>query len=198
MEGKHVADVVEAVAHVVRGEVFRRFEIDAAEVADRVVVLGAIEPPNRDAARILRRCAVDLRQGVRDPVRDEVALFLAWLEHLLLGRHHAGSELLRSGFPVLAALASQRFGLVAIEGETAGGFVRVVAIEAVLLQEGENLLVEGVVRRRDDSADELSGLGNRKLFEAPGGIEFRLLSPCANSGLRLGDVAGPPPRGKAR
>ena len=41
---EHVADVVEAVADVVAGKVGGGLEIDADQVADRVVVFGAVEP----------------------------------------------------------------------------------------------------------------------------------------------------------
>src|SRR5262249_24842900 len=42
LDGKYVADVVEAVANVIGGEVFGRLEVHTTEVADGVVVLGAI------------------------------------------------------------------------------------------------------------------------------------------------------------
>ena len=51
-QGQHVADVVEAVADVVGGEVLGRLEIDADEVADGVVVFDAVEPADGDPARI--------------------------------------------------------------------------------------------------------------------------------------------------
>ena len=47
-----VADVVEAVADVVGREVVGRAEVEADQVADRVVVLGPIEPADRHAARV--------------------------------------------------------------------------------------------------------------------------------------------------
>ena len=53
-ERQHVADVVEAVADVVVGEVGGGLEVDADEVADRVVVLGPVEPADRDAAVVAR------------------------------------------------------------------------------------------------------------------------------------------------
>src|SRR5262249_9703210 len=46
---QHVGDVVEAVADVVGGEVLGGVEIYADEVADGVVVFGAVEPANGDA-----------------------------------------------------------------------------------------------------------------------------------------------------
>ena len=61
---EHVGDVVEAVARVVLREVIGRPEVDAEQVTDRVVVLGPVEPSNRDAPGIWWRRAVgaeDLR-----------------------------------------------------------------------------------------------------------------------------------------
>ena len=52
LEGEHVADVVETVADVVGGELLGGLEVHAAEVADGVVVLGAVEPPDGDAAGV--------------------------------------------------------------------------------------------------------------------------------------------------
>ena len=61
-----VADVVEAVADVVVGEVGGRLEVDADEVADRVVILGPVEPADRDAAVVARPAAVELVEQVFD------------------------------------------------------------------------------------------------------------------------------------
>ena len=48
---EHVADVVESIADIVGREVIGRAEVEADQVADRVVVLGAIEPPDRHPRR---------------------------------------------------------------------------------------------------------------------------------------------------
>ena len=47
---KHLADIVEAVADVVGRETRRPVQIDADQVADRVIVLSAIQPAERDVA----------------------------------------------------------------------------------------------------------------------------------------------------
>ena len=64
---QHVADVVEAVAGVVGGEIVGRLEVDADQVADRVVVFVAVEPADRDAAGVARAGAVAVSEGVLDP-----------------------------------------------------------------------------------------------------------------------------------
>src|SRR5207237_1374100 len=51
-DGEHVADVVEAVAGIVRGEVLFRAERNAQEITNGVAVFAAIEPVRRDPARI--------------------------------------------------------------------------------------------------------------------------------------------------
>ena len=63
---EHVADVVEAVADVVGGEIGGRLRIDADQVADRVVVLGAVEPADGDAAEVRRLAAVELGEDAFD------------------------------------------------------------------------------------------------------------------------------------
>jgi hypothetical protein len=49
---EHVADVVESVADVIGRELARRVVVDADEIADRVLVLAAVEPAQRHAAGI--------------------------------------------------------------------------------------------------------------------------------------------------
>ena len=66
-QGQDVADVVEAVADVVGGEVVGRPEVDADQVADGVVVLDPVEPPDRHAARVDVLAAIGLGQLGLDP-----------------------------------------------------------------------------------------------------------------------------------
>ena len=64
-EAEHVADVVEAVADIVGREVVGRMEVDPDQVADRIVVFGAVEPADRDASRVEGPAAI--RGGRRHP-----------------------------------------------------------------------------------------------------------------------------------
>ena len=59
-------DVVEPVAGVVLREIVGRPDVDAQQVLDRVVVLGAVEPPGGDAARI-RTALCDRCARARSP-----------------------------------------------------------------------------------------------------------------------------------
>ena len=58
---EHVSNVVEAVTRVVRRKVGRRFEIDAQQITDGVVVFRPVQPPGRDATRVgpTRTCRID-------------------------------------------------------------------------------------------------------------------------------------------
>ncbi len=74
--GQHVADVVEAVARVVHRKFVGRPERDAKEVANRVVVLCAVQPPGRDASRIDVHHGMSCRTGIGplDPPSDRGSL----------------------------------------------------------------------------------------------------------------------------
>ena len=82
-ERLHVADRVETVTNVVGGEGGSRIEIDAHQIADRVLVLGAIEAANGDAARI---------------------------EILRIGAEGAGDDPLVEGLLVIGRQATRVFG----------------------------------------------------------------------------------------
>ena len=60
------------MADVVGGEVVGRLEIDADEVADGVVVFGAVEAADGDAARIGFGVAVGLIPGEVDGLRQRL------------------------------------------------------------------------------------------------------------------------------
>ena len=51
-ESQGVADVVEPIGRRVRRKVVRGADIDAEQIADRVVVLGAVEPARADTSRV--------------------------------------------------------------------------------------------------------------------------------------------------
>src|SRR4051794_21294117 len=56
---EHVADVVEAVTDVIGWEVVGWLKIDPDEIADSIVVLGAVEAMDGDTARVAAFGAVD-------------------------------------------------------------------------------------------------------------------------------------------
>src|SRR4029077_2700977 len=65
-EGEDVADVVEAVADVVRRGFLISVEIDADEIANGVAVFNAVEAAQSHAARV-RILRVDTKRTVLDP-----------------------------------------------------------------------------------------------------------------------------------
>src|SRR5205807_1539305 len=71
--GEDVADVVEAVADVVGGEVVGGLEIDGQEVADGVVVLGAVEAADGDAAGIAALGAINGGKTLVEEGEQQVA-----------------------------------------------------------------------------------------------------------------------------
>ena len=109
----HVAEVREALAadRVARG-VDADLDVDAGQIAKRVGVLGAGQPPDRHAARARRRASASYAlSDVADPGRRRRALVVG--RELLVGlerRHHAGLEHLGDLFPVLPVLADRRAG----------------------------------------------------------------------------------------
>ena len=74
-DGQHVGVGVEAIAGIIGGEVGGRSKGDSNEIADCVVVLGAIQPSERHATRIWRagRDSVDPREE-----RFRFGLFGPW------------------------------------------------------------------------------------------------------------------------
>src|SRR5262249_37984354 len=81
-----IADVVEAVADVIAGEVGGGAEVDAEEIADGVVVLSTVEPADRDAARVAALAAINDRELLIEERQDRVTFRGAGLR--LLGRRH--------------------------------------------------------------------------------------------------------------
>ena len=104
---QHVADVVEAEADIVRRQIVASREIDAHEIADRVVVFGPVEPPHGDAARIARGGAIEV---LEDPLHRLGELFDLVRSRLRSsrGRHLAGVDLGQHAVPRLASLQHRR------------------------------------------------------------------------------------------
>ena len=75
---------------VVRRKTLRRFEINAHEVADDIIVLRAIEPAHRHAAGVGWRVGIKIIQRLPNPAGDE-RLFLFVRTLLALLRWHLAS-----------------------------------------------------------------------------------------------------------
>src|SRR5262249_13141349 len=125
-----VADVVETVADVVGREVVGRFEIDADEVADRVVVLVAVEPSDGRPAGIAGEPAIDLDGDRVNPRDHRLALRVRRLWFALRGHLLVGDVLLDL-FPEVMRFASTRGVVEPFKGHTARHLLVVVAAHTV-------------------------------------------------------------------
>ena len=132
-DGQDVRHVVVALAHVVRRQERRRVDVETEQVADRVRVLGPVQPVQDGSARVgrRRRGAVEAGFELTDERGEDGRLGA----RPALGRHHAGPQLqdhlLESGGVQLRVI---RIG--ALQGQAAGARPVVVAGGAVLPQQG--------------------------------------------------------------
>ena len=143
--GEHVADVVEAVADVVGGEIGGGLEIDADQVADRVVVFGPVEAADGDAADVGRFRAIEIGQDAFDRLDDRFDArrrAAAWRSDR---RHFAGAEHVQDVVPDFAVLLDREIVGVLVERQVGLVFavLLAVAVEAVGLEEGEDVLLKG-------------------------------------------------------
>ena len=138
---QHVADVVEAVAAVVLRELVGWTDVDGEQVADAVVVFGAVQAARGDAAGIDRRRFVRLRDFTIDPLGDGLDRRLVGLG-LVLGRHLAGLELADDLVPLVGVLQHGGVGLILLEAEAALLLLVAVTSQAVFLDERFDELFE--------------------------------------------------------
>ena len=141
-ERQHVADVIEAVAGIVGREVGGEILVEEEQVADGVIKLESVEAANRDVARVRLR----LRDGVGEQLMNgglQVHDFgRRGTDFLLHRRHLAGDDLIDDLAP--DALVAEEAGVVleGLEVEVALFLLGVVAIRAVLIEEGLDVLLE--------------------------------------------------------
>ncbi len=158
-ERQHIADVVEAIARVIGGEVGGEIAFDVAQVADGVVVLRVVEAADGHLAGVdlglgdgLGEQAADLRlQGVD---------LLPGGPRLAFGRGHLARDHLGeqvAPHPLIAVNPTAI--LIKLQVEVGLGLVASVAIVAVLLEEWLDPLFEvgrrgGHARPHPDSQQE--------------------------------------------
>jgi hypothetical protein len=85
-----------------------RTNVDAEEIANRVVVFGAIQPAGGDTTWIGWRQLVDPLELFRQPAGDGLAPMLGWLR-FLLRRHLSSAQLLDDLGPAIV-IVGQRGG----------------------------------------------------------------------------------------
>ena len=132
-DSQDVADVVEPVAGIVRGKVAVGAKLDRQQIPNRVGVLGAVEPPGRDAS------GVGLHRGVgahelRVEELDGSCDLLVGTQHVL-GRHLPRLQLGQDELPAIAVARQRLDRTVESDVEAAGRILRVVALAARLFQE---------------------------------------------------------------
>src|SRR5262249_23109036 len=96
-ECQHVTDIVEPETSVVGWKFIRRIVVDSDQVPDCVAVFDAVEPPNRDAARI-GVLAIDAESPVLDPGFKGTSIAVRGLG-LTRGRHDARANILQDTRP---------------------------------------------------------------------------------------------------
>ena len=112
------ADVVEAEPDIVRRESIREVEIEPEQVADRIVVLLPVQPPDHDRCRAGLLAALSGQEVVLDPRDDPIQLFERGLG-LVRRRHDASLHRIPHAEPGLAVLDGRRLIVEAIEDDPA-------------------------------------------------------------------------------
>ena len=143
---EHVADVVETVARVVRRKIIGGPEIHADEIANRVVVLGAIQAANRDAAGI-GVFAIRFENLEINPRLHQFALGQCGLLFFVRRGHFAIAEIHERLLPELAILEQFRRRFVGIELDAALLRAVRVAVVAILLEQRQHVLLIPNLRR---------------------------------------------------
>ncbi len=145
-DGEDVADVVEAVAGIVGRELLLRLEVDPHQVADRVVVLDAIEPADRHPARVRIR-GIDVEDIVLDPVGQGLDFPGGRLR--LAGRgHDPRADVLEHRPPQLATLHQGLVRPALIEGDLT--LLHPVGVTSIAVVDQDRL--DGLLEPRDGPA----------------------------------------------
>jgi hypothetical protein len=146
-ERQHVADVVEAVARIVRRDQVGHFHLHAQQVVERVLILDPVEPPqgHPPGVGILR---IHGKHRVVDPRQQLVALGGGRLI-LVERRHQPVPDVIADAFPKLAV--GLHFGdrVEAIERQLALTDAVAVTVMAEGLQHGLYLAFPAGLHRGD-------------------------------------------------
>ncbi len=163
-ERQHVRDVVEAVPGVVLRKVVRRPQVDAQQIPDRVVVLGAVQTPRGHASRVGRGDPIDARELARQPLGHGLALVFRRLR-LLFGGHLPVAQLQHDLVPAIAIVDERLDRREGFEVQLLLVFLVAVTADAVRRQEGLEGAFESVGRGgRQDGRARGRGGGLRRLL----------------------------------
>ena len=130
--GQDTGDVVETVGGVVGRQQRLDVDLEREQVADRVRVLAAIEPVQRWRTRVRGDCRRGVEIGFEEA--SEPGQRLPVRPRLSGRRHHAGADLAHDRFPGLG-VARGRAGIETVERQVAGTIDRVVAVDAVSIDQ---------------------------------------------------------------
>ena len=108
-DGEHVANIVKPVADIVAREIRSGLKIDAHQIADRVVVFHAVQPPERDATRV-RLCVLIVVGEHGACAFEKSAAFILARLRLIVRRHLVLLYGVEDTFPLLPRL-EQRPGI---------------------------------------------------------------------------------------
>jgi len=125
-------------ARTVIEQQFSRLEVDAEEVAQRVVVFGFRQPRQRDVLDALLLTPIDGIETFAQKHHDGFALRGGWKR--LLGRHFFFLDLLEHRLPQLELFHDILRRAEVRQIDIAFLFVGVVAVEAVFLEKGADVL----------------------------------------------------------
>ena len=217
-QGEDLALVVEPVAHVVGGKGVAERQVHAQQVADGVVVLGPVEPADRDAAGVVVDVAVHLVQDAIDPIHRGGSVRRGRLIGLRR-RHRSHADDRENPLPLLPVGPQVVRGTDGRDVNLRFRILRAVAVAAVGRQKRPDGVVERSLRlhhRRqhhppaadraaDRALDESArdeARRSRRLFRGrpAGGLSFSRAGGgglCDRRGFRA-DSFGPPAERPAR
>ena len=139
--GQHVADIIEAIARIVRRKIIRRLERHADQIADRVIIFRAVQPPERHASGI-RIIAVTRKDLRLDPFGNQLHLFDLGLL-LFFRRHGVAADVFQHLLPRLRIVHGVRLRLVDIQHEVSLLFAVAMTTVAILVEQRDDLLLVG-------------------------------------------------------
>ncbi len=173
---EHVADVVEAVAGIVGGELGAGLDVERQQVANGVAVFGAIQAVNGGTAGIRMRRGGVVEFAAEPLGESERNLRLrVWQPG---GRHLPGIYFTKNLFPGGGVFADVG-GIQGLDGNARGFEFLVVAADAVLVHQrarGGLLLAGGRQRQRDGQTGESEMGGENGLSQC----FFTGKHPCNN------------------
>ena len=138
---QHITDVVEAVAGIIRRKIIRRLERHADQIANRVVVFRAVQPPERHAAGI-RIIAVTGEHLRLDPFGNQLHLFDLGLL-LFFRRHGVAADVFQHFLPGLGVVHGVGLHLVNIQHKVSLLFAVAVTAVAILVEQRDDLFLVG-------------------------------------------------------